>query len=73
MRNRKWSRRDVLKTSAGLAGGVLFAEPARAVAPPPASVTPELVEAARKEGKLSFYSALELNVGERVGKAFEAK
>jgi iron(III) transport system substrate-binding protein len=73
MRSRKWSRRDVLKTSAGLAGGVLFAEPARAVAPPPASVTPELVEAARKEGKLSFYSALELNVGERVGKAFEAK
>ena len=27
MRNRKWSRRDVLKTSSALAAGVLFAEP----------------------------------------------
>jgi hypothetical protein len=73
MRNRKWSRRDVLKTSTAFAAGVLFAEPVRAAAPPPSSVTPELVEAARKEGKLSFYSALELSVAERVGKAFEAK
>ena len=36
-------------------------------------MTPELVEAARKEGKVSYYSALELNVAERLGKAFEAK
>jgi len=73
MRNRQWSRRDVLKTSAALAAGTLFAEPIRAAAPPPTSVTPELIEAARKEGKLSYYSALELNVAERLGKAFEAK
>jgi iron(III) transport system substrate-binding protein len=73
MRDRNWSRRDVLKTSAGLAAGALFAEPARAAAPPPASVTPELIEAARKEGKISYYSALELNVAERLGKAFETK
>jgi iron(III) transport system substrate-binding protein len=73
MRDRKWSRRDVLKTSTALAAGALFAEPARAAAPPPASVTPALIEAARKEGKLSYYSALELNVAERLGKAFEAK
>jgi iron(III) transport system substrate-binding protein len=73
MRDRNWSRRDVLKTSAGLAAGALFAEPARAAAPPPTSVTPELIEAARKEGKISYYSALELNVAERLGKAFEAK
>jgi iron(III) transport system substrate-binding protein len=32
-----------------------------------------LIEAARKEGKVSYYSALELNVAERLGKAFEAK
>jgi hypothetical protein len=73
MRNRNWSRRDVLKTSTGLAAGALFAEPARAAPPPPASVTPALIEAARKEGKLSYYSALELNVAERLAKAFEAK
>jgi iron(III) transport system substrate-binding protein len=73
MQNRNWSRRDILKTSTALAAGVLFAEPAKATPPPPTSVTPALIEAARKEGKLSFYSALELSVGERVGKAFEAK
>jgi iron(III) transport system substrate-binding protein len=73
MRNRQWSRRDVLKSSTALAAGALFAEPARAAAPPPTTVTPELVEAARKEGKVSYYSALELNVAERLGKAFEAK
>jgi iron(III) transport system substrate-binding protein len=73
MKTHKWSRREVLKTSAGLAAGVMFAEPIHAAAPPPSSVTPELIEAARKEGKISYYSALELNVAERLGKAFEAK
>lgn len=73
MRNRKWTRREVLKTSSALAAGVLFAEPVGAAAPPPSSVTPALIEAARKEGKVSYYSALELNVAERLGKAFEAK
>jgi len=32
-----------------------------------------MVEAARKEGRISYYSALELNVAERLAKAFEAK
>src|SRR5580692_9169426 len=73
MRDQKWSRRDVLKTSTALGTAALFAEPARAAAPPPTSVTPELIDAARKEGKISYYSALELNVAERLGKAFEAK
>lgn len=69
----RWSRRDLLKASTAFATGALFAEPLRAAAPPPTSVTPELIEAARKEGKVSYYSALELNVAERLGKAFEAK
>src|ERR1700749_1911531 len=73
MPKRHWSRRDVLKSSAAVAAGTLFAAPARAAAPPPSSVTPELIEAARKEGKISYYSALDLNVAERLGKAFEAK
>ena len=67
MRNRKWTRREVLKTSTAVAAGTLFAEPVRAAAPPPTSVTPALIEAARKEGKVSYYSALELNVAERLG------
>ena len=70
---RKWSRRDVLRATTVSAAGVLFAEPIRAAAPPPTTVTPALIEAARKEGKVSFYSALELNVAEHLGKMFEAR
>jgi iron(III) transport system substrate-binding protein len=73
MRGRKWSRRNVLKNSTALAMAAMFAEPARAAAPPATSITPDLIEAARREGKVSYYSALELNVAERLGKAFEAK
>ncbi len=73
MRDRKWSRREVLRASTALAVTTVFAEPLRAAPPPPAAVTPALIEAARKEGKVSYYSALELNVAERLGKLFEAK
>src|SRR5579871_2309222 len=73
MSKRHWSRRDVLATSTALAAGVLFAQPVRAAPPQPTSVTPDLIEAARKEGKISYYSALELNTAERLGKAFETK
>jgi len=66
------SRRDLLKASASVATA-LFAEPVRAAAPPPTQVTPGLIEAARGEGKVAYYSALELNVAERLGKLFEAK
>jgi iron(III) transport system substrate-binding protein len=73
MRERTWSRREVLAASAGAVAGTLCAEPSRAVAPPPATVTPALIDAARKEGKVSYYAAIELNVAERLGKMFEAK
>jgi iron(III) transport system substrate-binding protein len=73
MQDRKWSRREVLKASTVSVAGVLFAEPLKAAAPPPTAVTPALIEAARKEGKVSFYTALELNTAERLSKVFEAK
>jgi hypothetical protein len=44
-----------------------------AAAPPPTAVTSALVVAARKEGKVSFYTALELNTAERLSRMFEAK
>jgi iron(III) transport system substrate-binding protein len=66
------SRRGLLKASAALAG-VAFAQPLAAAAPEPSAVTPALIEAARKEGKVSFYSAVELPVAERFGRLFEAK
>ena len=51
----------------------VFAEPLRAAPPPATAVTPALIEAARKEGKLAFYSAIELPISERYARAFEAK
>jgi iron(III) transport system substrate-binding protein len=73
MRKSRWSRRDILKGSAALTIGTVFASPARAEAPPPAKITPELIEAAKKEGKVVWYTSLDLPVAEKVAKAFEAK
>jgi iron(III) transport system substrate-binding protein len=72
MRDRRITRRDALKATALAAGGV-FAAPLTSAAPAPSAVTPALIAAARREGKLAFYSALELSVAERFGKLFEAK
>ena len=73
---RKHSRRDVLqgslKGSAALALGTMFASAAHAEAPPPVAITPQLVDAAKKEGKVILYSSMDLPVGEKLGKAFEA-
>jgi iron(III) transport system substrate-binding protein len=55
------------------AAGMIFAAPSKAAGPPPTAVTPALVEAAKKEGKLSFYSALELSTAERLAQTFETK
>src|SRR5215211_8851589 len=69
---RKFSRRGLLKGSAALGVGTLFASPVRAQAPPPVAIAPALVEAATKEGKVVLYSSMDLPVGEKLGKAFEA-
>src|ERR1700710_883273 len=68
---KKMSRRDVLKGSASL-GLAAFATRVMAAAPGPVSITPDLMEAAKKEGKIVFYSSMDLPVGEKLGKAFEA-
>jgi iron(III) transport system substrate-binding protein len=73
MRKRNWSRREMLGVSAGTLAATLFAEPLKAAAPAASAVTPELIEAARKEGKVSYYAAVQLDVAERLGKLFEAK
>ena len=71
MKRRKFSRRCVLKGS--LALGTVFASPVRAAAPPAEAITPQLIEAARREAKVVLYSAMDLPVGEKLGKAFEAQ
>ena len=72
MTKRKINRRNVLKGSAALALGTVFASPVRAQAPEPVAITPALIEAAKKEAKVVFYSSMDLPVGEKLGKAFEA-
>jgi iron(III) transport system substrate-binding protein len=67
------SRRDVLKAGTALAVTPLFAEPIRAAAPPAEAVTPALIEAAKKEGKVVHYTSVDLPLAEKVAKAFEAK
>lgn len=42
-------------------------------APPPQAITPALIEAAKKEGKVTYYTAMDLSVAEPMAKAFEAK
>src|ERR1700733_14182779 len=73
MRKSRLSRREILKGASALALGTVFASPARAEAPPPEAIRPQLVEAAKKEAKVVVYSAMDLPVGEKLGKAFEAQ
>ena len=58
-----------------LASTALLPLAARVVsaAPPPEQITPALIEAAKKEGKVSYYTAMDLSVAEPMAKAFEAK
>lgn len=72
MKGHPVSRRSALQGAGALALGALFAAPARAAPPPPEAITPQLVEAATREGKVVLYSAMDLPVGEKLGKAFEA-
>src|ERR1043166_8947683 len=69
---RKVSRRDVLKGSGALAV-TLYAAPLRAGAPPTTAITPELIAAAQKEGKVVYYPSVDLPLAEKIAKAFEAK
>jgi iron(III) transport system substrate-binding protein len=66
------SRREILKGTSALALGTVFASPARAAPTRAEAITPALIEAAKKEGTLVYYSSMDLPVGEKLGKAFEA-
>ena len=72
MRMASLSRRDVLKGSTALAV-TAFASPVRAAAPEASAITPQLIEAAKKEGKVVWYTSVDLPLAEKISKAFEAK
>ena len=67
------SRRAVLKAAGGLAAGAAFSTRVKAEAPPAEAVTPALIEAAKKEGQVVYYTSVDLPVAEKLAKAFEAK
>ena len=69
---RKLTRRHVLAASTAAAAGS-FITPVRAAPPEPTRVTPALIEAAKKEGKFSWDTSVDLALGEKVARAFEAR
>src|SRR6202140_1957301 len=73
MKNPGISRRTVLKGSGALLAGAAFSTRVVASEPPAEPVTPALIEAARKEGQVVYYTSTDLPVAEKLAKAFEAK
>ncbi|HWB45593.1 MAG TPA: extracellular solute-binding protein [Hyphomicrobiaceae bacterium] len=74
MQDHALTRRHVLQGVGALSlAGALPSAPAAAAAPAPTKVTPELIAAAQKEGKVVWYTAVDLPVAERIAKAFEAR
>jgi iron(III) transport system substrate-binding protein len=73
MTQRMSRRRVVQGLSAVSIAAPMLSRQARAAAPAPTKVTQDLIDRARKEGKVIWYTAVDLPVAERVGKAFETK
>src|SRR5262245_55057336 len=73
MKNRKISRRDVLKGASVIVAGSALSTRVMAAAPPPEPITQALIDAAKKEGQVVYYTSTDLPVAEKVAKAFEAK
>jgi iron(III) transport system substrate-binding protein len=69
-----FSRRDVIKgATAAAAGACTPSVKVMAAAPPATAITPQLIEAAKKEGKVIYYTSIDLPIAERIAKSFEAK
>ncbi len=69
-----WSRRKVLQATSALAAATaLPSTRVLSAAPPASAVTPQLIEAAKKEGKVVWYTSVDLPLAEKVAKSFEAK
>ena len=56
----------------GLGAMLALAAPV-AAQPAPTTITPALIEAAKKEGKVVWYTAVDVKVAEQLAKAFEGK
>jgi len=74
MKTLHWSRRRLLQASGAVAAtAALPSARVLAAAPPAAAITPQLIEAAKKEGKVVWYTSVDLPLAEKIAKSFEAK
>ncbi len=73
MSGAKVSRRDLLIGSSALAVGSALSTKVLSAAPAASAVTPALIDAAKKEGKVVWYTSVDLPLAEKIGKSFEAK
>ncbi len=67
------SRRDVVKGAGAVLANAALSTRVMAEAPPAEPVTPALIDAAKKEGEVVYYTSTDLPVAEKLAKAFEAK
>jgi iron(III) transport system substrate-binding protein len=72
MRKTVIDRRDLLKGTSALALS-LSATRVLSAAPPAEAITPALIEAAKTEGKVVYYTSIDLPMAERIAKTFEAR
>src|SRR4051794_38561302 len=73
MKGPNLSRRYILVGSSALVAGSAFSTRVMSAAPPSSAITPQLIEAAKKEGKVVWYTSVDLPLAEKIAKAFEAK
>jgi iron(III) transport system substrate-binding protein len=73
MKHPGFSRRDVFKGTGAVLAGAAFSTRVMAAAPPPEPVTAALIEAAKKEGQVNYYTSTDLPVAEKLARAFETK
>ncbi len=67
------SRRKAIKGAGAAAATLAFAPRVLAQAPPGEAITPALIEAASKEGRVNLYTAMEIATAEQYSKIFESK
>src|SRR3974390_2458289 len=73
MKSSNVSRRDLLIGSGRVGAGAAFSTKVLSAAPPASAITSQLIEAAKKEGKVTWYTSVDLPLAEKVAKAFEGK
>src|SRR5437762_10901845 len=73
MKVKQVSRRDVVKGAGAVLASAALSTRVLAAAPPAEPVTSALIEAAKKEGQVIYYTSTDLPVAEKLAKAFEAK